>query len=49
MNFVSQLFNTNSAVKAWHLLKHDYYLNNNSYFPVAAVDKLNFRKMETYH
>ena len=32
LNFVSQLFNTNGSIKAWHLLKQEYHLNNNSYF-----------------
>ena len=32
LNFVSQLFNTNGLIKAWHLLKQEYHLNNNSYF-----------------
>ena len=32
LNFISQLFNTNSSIKGWHLLKQKYHLNNNSYF-----------------
>ena len=32
LNFVSQLFNTNGLVKAWHLLKQEYHLKNNRYF-----------------
>ena len=32
LNFVSQLFDTNGTIKAWHLLKQEYHLNNNSYF-----------------
>ena len=32
LNFVSQIFNTNDLIKAWHLLKQEYHLNNNSYF-----------------
>ena len=33
LNFFSQLFDTNGTVKAWHLLKQEYHLNSNSYFP----------------
>ena len=32
LNVISQLFNTNCLIKAWHLLKQEYHLNNNSYF-----------------
>ena len=32
LSFVSQLFNINGSIKAWHLLKQEYHLNNNSYF-----------------
>ena len=32
MNFVSQLFDTNGSIKAWHLLKQEYHLNNNNCF-----------------
>ena len=32
LNFVSQLFNTNGLIKARHLLKQEYHLNNNSNF-----------------
>ena len=32
LNFVSRLFNTNGSIKAWHFLKQEYPLNNNSYF-----------------
>ena len=32
LKFVPQLLNTNGSIKAWHLLKQEYHLNNNSYF-----------------
>ena len=32
MNFVSQLFDINGSIEAWHLLKQEYRLNNNGHF-----------------
>ena len=32
LSFVSQLFDKNGTIKAWHLLKHKYHLNNRSCF-----------------
>ena len=32
MCFVSQFFDKNGTMKAWHLLKQEYHLNNSSYF-----------------
>ena len=32
LNFVCQLFDTNNTFKAWHFLKYEYHLNNNSFF-----------------
>ena len=32
LNFVSQLFDTNGSIEAWHLLKQEYHLNNNGHF-----------------
>ena len=32
LNFASQFFNTNGLIKAWHVLKQEYHLNNNNNF-----------------
>ena len=32
LSLVSQLFDKNGTIKAWHLLKQEYHLNNNIYF-----------------
>ena len=46
LTIVSQLFHTNSTVKAWHHLKKEYHLNINSYiewlFPNSIPKKQKF-------
>ena len=32
LSFFCHLFDKNGTIKAWHLLKQEYHLNNNSYF-----------------